>query len=250
VQQYPDFEKIAAHRADIALPIPADLPTTTTPSPQYRFAETSIYPFLETNVSANAMAFSQEPFGEERTALNISRHGPNSPFRHWTLVEKYVQELLNRRGYHEFVEYNTTVELVSKDTASGKWVVTLRRPLLDESKDKWWTEIFDAVVVASGHYTVPFIPATPGLADLERNFPGTVEHSKAWRGVEKYRNKRTVVVGASISGADISWTLADFAETPLIAVTRGKYHPVRLDSSDAYGFNIVAVFWRLGISAS
>ena len=141
-------------------------------------------------------------------------------------MEEYLQSLLDRRGYQEYVSYNVTVELVKKDLASGKWVVTLRQPLENGTEDRWWTESFDSVIVASGHYTVPFIPSTPGLAELESKFPGTVEHSKAWRNPEKYKGKRVVVVGASISGADISWTLADFAEIPLISVTRGKYHPV------------------------
>lgn len=141
------------------------------------------------------------------------------------MVEKYIQNLVERKGYQNWVSYNTTVELVHKDADTGKWVLTLRKPLEDGTADRWWTESFDAVVVASGHYTVPFIPATPGLAELSQNFPGSVEHSKAWRDCEKYRGKRVVVVGASISGTDISFTLADYAETPLHSVVRDRYHP-------------------------
>ena len=229
VQQYPDFEKIANRCPDQTLPIPSNLPTTTPHNTQYRFAETSIYPTLETNIDATAMSFSQEPFPEYRTPLNISRHGPNSPFRHWKDVESYIQNLLNRNGYQDLVSYNTTVELVHKDQETGKWTLTLRQPLENGKEDKWWTESFDAVVVAAGHYTVPFIPHTPGLAELAHNFPGSVEHSKAWRTPEKYAGKRTVVVGASISGPDISYALAEYAETPLHCVVRGKYHPYFFD---------------------
>lgn len=168
------------------------------------------------------MSFSQEPFPEERSALNIQRHGVESPFRHWKAVEGYLQRLLDRNGYQDFVTYNTTVELVHKDEQSGKWVLTLRQPLENGNEDKWWTESFDAVVVASGHYTVPFIPYTPGLAELARDFPGVMEHSKAWRDPEKYRGKRTVIVGASISGPDIAHAIADIAEVPLNCVVRGK----------------------------
>ncbi len=144
------------------------------------------------------MSFSQEPFPEDRTPLNIQRHGEKSPFRHWKAVEGYVQRLLDRRGYQDLVSYNTTVELVHKDSTTGKWVVTLRKPLENGVQDQWWTESFDSVVVAPGHYTVPFIPHTPGLAEFMQNFPGSVEHSKAWRGPEKYRGKKIVVVGAMI----------------------------------------------------
>ncbi|KAI9053562.1 hypothetical protein LZ554_002517 [Drepanopeziza brunnea f. sp. 'monogermtubi'] len=225
VQQYPDLEKIANRTPDETLPIPPKLPTVTPHNAQYRFSETSIHPTLETNIDAFAMSFSQEPFPEERSALSIKRHGVDSPFRHWKTVEGYLQGLLSRNGYQDLVTYNTTVELVHKDEVSGKWTLTLRQPLENGREDKWWTEKFDAVAVAVGHYTVPYIPHIPGLAELARDFPGVVEHSKAWREPEKYRGKRTVVVGASISGPDISHAIADLAEVPLNCVVRGKYHP-------------------------
>lgn len=229
VQQLPDLDKIAARNPDERHPIPEQLPTKTPHSNHYRFSETSIYPTLETNIDAFAMSFSQEPFPEERTPINIKRHGEKSPFRHWKAVEGYIQGLLDRKGYQDLISYNTTVELVHKNQASGKWIVTLRKPLENGLEDSWWEEEFDAVVVAPGHYTVPFIPYTPGLSELMKNFPGMVEHSKAYRGLEKYRGKRAVVVGASISGPDISFALADVAETPLTSVVRGKYHPYFFD---------------------
>lgn len=126
------------------------------------------------------------------------------------------------------ISYNTTVELVYKNKDEGKWVVTLRQPLQDGREDYWWTETFDAIVVATGHYTVPYIPETPGLAEFSSHFQGSVEHSKAWRGPEKYRGKRVVVVGASISAADMSFALANVVETPLNSCVRGNYHPVNL----------------------
>ncbi|KAL2072541.1 hypothetical protein VTL71DRAFT_11884 [Oculimacula yallundae] len=229
VQQYPDFDKIASRKPDEPIPIPSNLPATTTHNTQYRFSETSIYPTLETNIDATAMSFTQEPFPEERSELNISRHGPDSPFRHWKAVEGYLEGLVNRNGYQDLVTYNTTVELVHKDQESGKWVLTLRQPLDNGEEDMWWTEEFDAVLVAAGHYTVPFIPHTPGLAELARDFPGVVEHSKAWRDPDKYRGKRTIVVGASISGPDISHALAGVTEVPLNCVVRGRYHPYFFD---------------------
>jgi cation diffusion facilitator CzcD-associated flavoprotein CzcO len=177
------------------------------------------------------MSFSQEPFPEERSALHIRRHGKDSPFRHWKAVEGYLDSLVNRRGYQDLVTYNTTVELVSKNSETSKWALTLRQPLENGKEDRWWEESFDAVLVAAGHYHVPFIPHTPGLAEFATNFPVSVLHNKAWRKPETYRGKRVVVVGASISGADISWTLADFAETPLSSVVRGKYHPYFFDYS-------------------
>jgi len=85
---------------------------------------------------------------DTKSALTIQRHGKDSPFRNWKVVEGYIQGLLNRRGYREWVEYDTTVELVQKHERSGKWVLTLRKPLENGKQDKWWTESFDAVIVA------------------------------------------------------------------------------------------------------
>ncbi|TVY30489.1 Thiol-specific monooxygenase [Lachnellula hyalina] len=233
VQQLPDLKKIAERRPDDALPIPQEVlngkAVTTPKNTQVRFSETSIYPTLETNIEAHAMSFSQEPFPEERSALNIKRHGPDSPFRHWKAVEGYLQSLVNRRGYQDLVTYNTTVELVSKNSETGQWTLTLRQPLENRKEDRWWQESFDAVLVANGHYHVPMIPHTPGLAKFATDFPGSVLHTKAWRNPETYRGKRVVVVGASISGADISWTLADYTESPLYSVVRGRYHPYFFD---------------------
>ncbi|KAL3417859.1 dimethylaniline monooxygenase (n-oxide forming) [Phlyctema vagabunda] len=231
VQQLPDLEKIAARVPDEPLAIPEKLPTRAPHNKQYRFAETSIYPHLETNIDADAMSFSQEPMPAVRSELTIQRHGEASPFRHWKIIEDYIQSLLNRNGYADLVSYNTTVELISKDAATQKWIVVLRRPVQgkEEEEDEWWTESFDAIVVAAGHYTVPYIPSTPGLAEFLKAYPGSVEHSKSWRSVSKYAGKKVVVVGASISGTDISFALAPVVQHPLHAVVRGKYHPYFFD---------------------
>lgn len=157
----------------------------------YRHAETSVYPLLETNVDAAVMEFSNEPIPEARTELSIKRHGLDTPFRHHTTIQEYIEGLLNRNGYQNFVEYNTTVEKVNKLKESGKWRLTLRRSQADEGEDHWWTEDFDAVLVANGHFTVPFVPDINGLAEYAALYPGSVEHSKGYRGPEKYYNKVT-----------------------------------------------------------
>lgn len=187
VQQLPDIEKISNRTADAPIPIPESLPAKTPKSSQYRFSDTSIYDYLETNIDSGAMSFSQEPMSEYRTPASIAKHGPNTPFRHWTIVQQYIADLLDRNGYQDFVSYDTTVELVAKIPETGKWRLILRRE--GDGEDHWWSEEFDAVVVASGHYTVPFIPHHDGLKEWAERYPGTVEHSKSFRGPAKYAGK-------------------------------------------------------------
>lgn len=187
--QIPDFKAVAERTADTPLDIPDGLPRYVPKSGQYRFSETSIYPLLETNIDVDVMEFSQEPIPKELSDLSIQRHGLDTPFRHHKVMNRYIQSLLERKGYEDFVEYNTTVEKVEKIKEIDKWRLTLRKERPSKQKDYWWTEDFDAVVVASGHYIVPYIPEIQGLAEFAKAYPGSVEHSKGYRGPEKYRGK-------------------------------------------------------------
>ncbi|PLN75175.1 FAD/NAD(P)-binding domain-containing protein [Aspergillus taichungensis] len=211
-----NFESLAKRTADAPLAIPKRLPAQTPKTDQPRFAESSIYPYLETNIDSLPMEFSQEPFPEDRSELSISNYGPKTPFRKWDVVRDYISGLVERRGYSDLVSYNTTVELVEKEGA--EWKVTLRKD--GAHSDYWWTETFDAVVVASGHYWVPYIPAIAGLEQFEKSRPGSVLHSKHFRGRDAFTDKRVVVVGASVSAADISYDLTDTAKA-VHAITIG-----------------------------
>ena len=131
------------------------------------------------------MEFSQEPIPEERTERSMALHGPKTPFRHWEVVRKYIRGLVERRGYEDLVSYNTTVELAEK--IGSEWKLTLRRE--GNGSDYWWVEWFDAVVVASGHYSVPYIPDIEGLDAFEKLRPGSVLHSKQFRGKEQFEGK-------------------------------------------------------------
>ncbi|SPO03686.1 related to monooxygenase [Cephalotrichum gorgonifer] len=212
-----DLASLADRTADKPIPIPAKLPARTPKIDQPRFAESSVYPYLETNVESVPMEFTQEPIPTERSERSIAVHGPETPFRHWKVLRQYVQSLVQRRGYEDFVSYNTTVELAEK--VGSEWKLTLRQE--GKESDYWWVEWFDAVVVASGHYTVPYIPHIKGLEAFEKSRPGSVLHSKQFRGREQFQGKRVVVVGASVSAADIAVDLVDNALHPVNAVVIG-----------------------------
>ncbi len=133
------------------------------------------------------MSFSQEPIPEERSQLSISKHGDDTPFRSHAVIRRYVESLVRRNGYEKLVSYNTSVELAEK--VGNKWRLVLRKDGDVSGEDEWWEEWFDAVVVASGHFNVPYIPKIEGLAALERSWPGSVKHSKMFRGRDAYRGK-------------------------------------------------------------
>ncbi|KAM0559854.1 hypothetical protein ACHAPJ_003802 [Fusarium lateritium] len=216
-QTISDLTQLADRSADKPLSIPDRLPAYTTKSKQPRFTESSVYPYLETNIDHVPMQFSQEPIPVEGSKRSTELYGPNTPFRHWSVVRRYIESLVERNGYEDLISFNTTVEKAEK--IGTEWKVTLRKE--GKERDYWWVEWFDAVVVASGHYSVPYIPSIEGLQAFEKSRPGSVIHSKHFRGRDLYKGKRVVVVGASVSGADIAFDLVNVAQQPVHAITVG-----------------------------
>lgn len=135
------------------------------------------------------MEYSQEPISATRSARTIELHGNDSPFRHWKTIRDYVVGLVKRNNYEDLISYDTSVELCEK--VGEEWKVTLKRA--DGENDFWWTESFDAVIIASGHFNVPYVPKIEGLEDFERQRPGSVVHSKMFRGRDAYRGKVSYV---------------------------------------------------------
>ncbi|KAF2204405.1 flavin-containing monooxygenase FMO [Delitschia confertaspora ATCC 74209] len=209
---------LSSRNADKPVPTPSELPKKALKANQPRYAESSIYPYLETNVADLSMSFSQEPITGPRTTLSISKYGEDTPFVHHSIIRKYIESLVYRNDYERFVEYNTTVELVEK--VGAEWRVVLRKEVKGQ-EDEWWEERFDAVIVANGHYHVPYIPRIEGLEEFERMRPGSVKHSKMFRGREQYKGKKVIVVGASVSAADIAVDLIGDASSPVCAVILG-----------------------------
>jgi cation diffusion facilitator CzcD-associated flavoprotein CzcO len=183
-----NFASLASRTADPPLPIPERLPASLPKSDQPRFAESSIYPYLETNVDHIPMAFTQEPIPTEISERSLALYGPTSPFRHWEVLKRYITSLIQRKGYEDFISYSTTVERVEK--VGSEWKVTLRKE--GKESDYWWVEWFDAVVVASGHYSVPYVPKIEGLEEFENSRPGSVLHSKYFRGKDQFKGKVSI----------------------------------------------------------
>jgi hypothetical protein len=131
------------------------------------------------------------------TTLNRFPVGTDDYVTH-AVLKDYIQATAVKTGVHEITQYDTDVKNVSKN---GKlWSVDTTTLLSDScgnltrsststvSSDWYRTswrltryQMFDAVVVASGHYHTPKIPNTPGLADWKRLWPDRVQHSKSYR---------------------------------------------------------------------
>ena len=106
----------------------------------------------------------------------------------------------------------------------------------DSEKEKKLTfeeHLFDAVVIANGHFTKPFIPNIPGLQQLihkdkdkHRNDARLrmprVLHAHAYREAADYRNRDCLVVGGSHSGIDIANEISRYSASTTVSVKRGE----------------------------
>jgi cation diffusion facilitator CzcD-associated flavoprotein CzcO len=201
--------------------IPSRLPLLKSPSPEDMTSRTGIYEGLDSNVGAKVMAFSHTPFPEINSASSTRHLGHSNPTRPFRVVRKYLEDVF--QDYLHLASLNTTVEKVEK--RDQKWTLALRQSGHGDGnipKDYWWEERFDAVIVASGHYSVPFVPFVPGLDAAFARYPTGFEHSKSFRTADNYVGKRVVVVGGSVSSADLVADLHAIVKGPLEVSQRGK----------------------------
>ena len=122
------------------------------------------------------------------------------------IPRQYIESYFSLHKTDALLSLNTTVEDVTLITTPKKveerWKLTLRKHDSAQKVDVWWEEAFDAVVLANGHYSVPFIPEVKGLAEYIARFPGKILHSKTYRSPSIYRSKRVLTIGNSASGHD------------------------------------------------
>jgi hypothetical protein len=213
---FPESNRSSAARNEIL----RSLPHFSPPSPEDTTARTAIYSTLDSNVGAKAMSFTHTPFPEVNSASSIKQFGHSNPTRPFKVVAGYLEDLF--KTYHHLTSFNTTVEKVEK--RGNEWVLTLRQSghvQHGSQSDYWWQEHFDAVIVASGHYSVPLVPNIPGLDTASSSHPAAFEHSKAFRDPNEYVDKKVVVVGGSISSADLVADLHSIVKGPLYLSQRG-----------------------------
>ncbi|TRX87738.1 hypothetical protein FHL15_011368 [Xylaria flabelliformis] len=153
------------------------------------------YAGLKNNVPTSLMKSSLLPW-PEGTEEFIDQHR----------IVHYLQDIARLHYVTEHVQFHTRVASVTKAAGDARWTVetsTLRVVENTFSVLKK-SESFDAVVVASGHYHIPFVPDIPGLAAWKDRFPDRVMHSKNYRTPEPFRGKTVLLVGAGASSLDIA----------------------------------------------
>ncbi|KAI5461231.1 hypothetical protein BGZ63DRAFT_414055 [Mariannaea sp. PMI_226] len=177
-------------RADVA-------PTFTSP----------MYENLHANIPLDVMRFSCQKFPED------ARLFPERTMIQDYLV-KYAQEV---RGLVRFCQRINLVSLTPRDGVD-KWEVESESTVTGSITK----ETFDAVVVANGHYSTPFIPNIKNLKEFNNTYPGICTHSKQYRTPHPFASKKVVVVGNGPSGLDIALQINQECRKPALMSVR---HP-------------------------
>jgi cation diffusion facilitator CzcD-associated flavoprotein CzcO len=171
-------------------------------SAEARYSGTAVHEYLHSNLPPQTMCYTQEPIPEILSERTLAQYGSNAPFRHREVIRDWVEDIFVRGGGLDLVEFHTTVERAEK--RGDKWVLTLRKAAPGATKNIWWQEVFDALVVATGHFSIPYIPAIPGLVEYDERFPGRIKHSKHFRSVDEFAGK--VRLPWTFSGAPRAYT--------------------------------------------
>ncbi|KAJ7722981.1 FAD/NAD-P-binding domain-containing protein [Mycena metata] len=188
------------------------------------------------------------------TELPDVSYDPGTP---WVLSHHTIQRHVRSYAAHHCLNSNDYCPKTPGAPRTQTWVLTLRRlerlPESNRIYEEWWTEKFDAVVLASGPYTFPHVPEIEGIVDWSKAKEGdqfSIYHSQVYRRPERYAGKvrwniylrmydaddrviqKTVlIVGASVSASEIARDLSPFAHRIIASVRAPKVPgPPRLRS--------------------
>ncbi|KAJ4022838.1 hypothetical protein NW752_003292 [Fusarium irregulare] len=165
-----------------------------------------------TTVPEIAMSFSDKRF-------------PYGPFVPHHVPLDYLQDYYSLHQIEHLLVLNTTVEDVSRisdGTGQDRWQLTLRQYNHAEGLDEWRQEIFDAVIIANGQHSIPYVPQVKGLEEYMERYPDSVSHSKSYRTPDPFKNKKVLIVGNSLSGRDVAGDLVKVARLPVYVSRRHR----------------------------
>ncbi|WP_424325291.1 NAD(P)-binding domain-containing protein [Gordonia sp. (in: high G+C Gram-positive bacteria)] len=148
----------------------------------------SMYRNLWSNGPKEALEFAEYTF-DEHFGRPISSYPPRE------VLWDYINGRASSSGVKESVRFAHAVRRVEFDDASQQFTLTI-----DNLREKTsHVEIFDEVIVATGHFTVPNMPDINGI----ESFPGEVIHAHEFRGAERFAGQRLLIIGGSYSAEDI-----------------------------------------------
>jgi len=148
----------------------------------------SMYRYLWSNGPKEGLEFADYTF-EEHFGKQIASYPPRE------VLYDYIEGRLNKTDVRKWIRFSTVVRHVTFDQSTNKFTVQAK----DLVQGNETSEIFDNVVVASGHFSTPNMPSFEGFD----TFNGRILHAHDFRDAMEFKNKDILIVGTSYSAEDI-----------------------------------------------
>ena len=147
----------------------------------------SMYRYLWSNGPKECLEFADYTFED-----HFGKPIPSFPPRE--VLHNYIVGRAQSANVRRYIQFGSVVTGVTYD--KPQFSVTVK----NKPDDSESTEKFDYVVVATGHFSVPYVPEYEGM----KTFPGRIMHSHDFRDAEEFRGKSVIVLGSSYSAEDIA----------------------------------------------
>ena len=148
----------------------------------------SMYRYLWSNGPKEGLEFADYSF-EEHFGKPIASYPPRE------VLFDYIIGRVKKAGVRGWIRFNTPVRRVTWDENRQKFDVIAH----DNRKNQDYTEEFDHVIVASGHFSIPNVPEYPGFD----KFGGRILHAHDFRDALEFKDKDILIIGTSYSAEDI-----------------------------------------------
>ncbi len=147
-----------------------------------------MYRYLWSNGPKEGLEFADYSF-DEHFGKPIASYPPRA------VLFDYIEGRVQKAGVRDWIRFNSTVRRVSSDDTNGKFTVLVH----NNEEDRDYSEEFDYVVVASGHFSTPNVPEFEGF----NAFNGRILHAHDFRDALEFKNQDILIIGTSYSAEDI-----------------------------------------------
>ena len=148
----------------------------------------SMYRYLWSNGPKEGLEFADYSF-EEHFGRQIASYPPRA------VLFDYIEGRVAKADVRKWIRFSTVVRWVSYDPDTAQFTVTVH----DHNSDSCYSEEFDHVVVASGHFSTPNVPHYEGF----ESFNGRILHAHDFRDAREFAKKDILILGTSYSAEDI-----------------------------------------------
>ena len=148
----------------------------------------SMYRYLWSNGPKECLEFADYSF-DEHFGKPIASYPPRE------VLWDYIKGRVEKAGVRDYIRFNTPVRNVVFNEETSTFSLTAH----DHTTDTIYTEEFDYVVTASGHFSTPNVPEFEGF----NTFGGRILHAHDFRDALEFKDKDILIVGASYSAEDI-----------------------------------------------